>query len=404
LFCQVAGGGGIAKVVVLGGGPSGLACAAELAERGVSVALLEKREALGGRVQDLSCKGVVRCRQCDVCRVHRLRSQVLSSELVSVHTNVELEQAERNNGRYRFDLLRPKDAIDLGRCSRCGKCVEACPTGAMTKLAGKIRLDRSACRSIQGLECERCVSVCPVGAIDLFGEEHLSVNGSAVVVATGSLEFPASEEKRLGFGEFPGVLTSMELESFLEGKRDVNIGNGKKVAFILCVGSRSSKTGTPKCSSVCCKYSLRQALVLKERFPKLSITMFIMDWRGLSADDGLLIELATTDIQVVRSRPAEISVEDGRPVLRYASGGEIACQSFDSVVLSVGLVPDLDDDALSQLAIPRDPWGDLKEDNCSDRGIFLAGSCRGPRDIGHCVADGIVAAHQAMKHLEADHE
>jgi heterodisulfide reductase subunit A-like polyferredoxin len=139
-------------------------------------------------------------------------------------------------------------------------------------------------------------------------------------------------------------------------------------------------------------------------FPKLSITMFIMDWRGLSPDDGLLKELATTDIQVVRSRPAEIVAEDGRPVVRYASDDEIVCQSFDSVVLSVGLVPDLDDDALSQLAIPRDPWGDLKDDHCSERGIFLAGSCRGPRDIGHCVADGIVSAHMAMKHLEADHE
>jgi len=391
-------------VVVIGGGPAGLACAAELAGRGVSVALLEKREALGGRVRGLSCKGLVHCRQCDVCRVHRLRSQVQASELISIHTSVELEQLERNNGRYRFDLVRPKDAIDLGRCSRCGKCVEACPTGAMTKVGGKIRLDRSSCRSIQGLECERCVSVCPTGAIDLFGEEHLSVNGNAVVVATGSLEFNAAEERRLGWGEVPGVITSMELESFLEGKGGADIGDGKSVAFVLCVGSRSAKLGTPKCSSVCCKYSLRQALALKERFPKLSITLFIMDWRGLSSDDPLLKELATTDIQVVRSRPAEMFVEEGRPTVRFAAGEGLLCQGFDSVVLSVGLVPDTEDDTLSQLAIPRDPWGDLKDDHCSDRGIFLAGSCQGAKDIGHCVADGIVAAHHAVKHLEADHE
>jgi len=399
----MAGGKDIAKVVVVGGGPAGLACAAELAVRGVSVALLEKRGSLGGRVQDLSCKGKVRCRQCDVCRVHRLRSQVLASELITVHTRVELEQVERNNGRYRFDLVRPNDAINAGLCSRCGKCVEACPTGAMTKAAGKIVLDRNSCRSIQGLECERCVSVCPVGAIDLFGEEHLSVNGNAVVVATGSLEFPASEEKRLGFGEVSGVMTSMDLESFLEGKMDADLENGKKAAFILCVGSRSSSVGTPKCSSVCCKYSLRQALALKEMFPKLSITMFIMDWRGLSDDDGLLRELATTDIQVVRSRPAEIFSEGGRPAVRYESGNDVECQCYDTVVLSVGLMPDLDDDTLSQMAIPRDPWGDLKDENCADRGVFLAGSCRGPRDIGHCVADGIVAAHHAMKHLGVDH-
>lgn len=391
-------------MVVIGGGPAGLACAAELAERGVSVALLEKRESLGGRVQDLSCKGTVHCRQCDVCRVHRLRSQALASELINVHTSVELEQLERNNRRYRFDIVRPKDAIDLGRCSRCGKCVEACPTGAMTKVGGKIRLDRSSCRSIQGLECERCVGVCPVGAIDLFGEEHLSVNGSAVVVATGSLEFDAAEERRLGWGEVPGVITSMELERFLEGKRDAEIGDTKKVAFILCVGSRTTKNGTPKCSSVCCKYSLRQALALKERFPKISITLFMMDWRGLGSDDRLFKELAATDIKVVRSRPAETIREDGQTMVRFAAGDCVSSQTFDTVVLTVGLVPDKDEDMLSQLAIPRDPYGDLKDVNCSERGIFLAGSCRGAKDIGHSVAEGILAAHHALRYLEADHE
>jgi heterodisulfide reductase subunit A-like polyferredoxin len=242
-------------------------------------------------------------------------------------------------------------------CTGCGLCVEACPTGAMTKASGKIRLERGSCRSIQGLECERCVSVCPVGAIDLFGEEHLSVNGNAVVVATGSLEFDAAEERRLGWGEVPGVMTSMELESFLEGKREADIGNGRKAAFILCVGSRSTKHGTLKCSSVCCKYSLRQALTLKERFPKLSVTMFIMDWRGLGSEDPLLKELENTDIQVVRSRPAEVVEEDGRPMVRFASGDDVITKSYDAVVLSVGLVPDTDDDTLSQLAVPRDPWG-----------------------------------------------
>ena len=161
-------------MVLIGGGPAGLACAAELAERGISVALLERREALGGRVQDLSCKGLVHCRQCDVCRVHRLRSQVLASELVTVHTGVHLEQLERNSGRYRFDLVRPREAIDPGVCSRCGKCVEACPTGAMTKAGGRIRLDRGSCRSIQGLECERCVSVCPVAETNASSARTIS--------------------------------------------------------------------------------------------------------------------------------------------------------------------------------------------------------------------------------------
>ncbi|MCG7843930.1 MAG: FAD-dependent oxidoreductase [Methanomassiliicoccales archaeon] len=392
------------KAIVLGGGPAGLSCAVELAERGVSVALLEKREALGGRAQDLSCKGQVHCRQCDVCRVHRLRDQVSRSELVSVHTEVELEQVERNNGRYRFDVRRPTEAIDTGRCSRCGKCVEACPTGAMTTKGGKILFDRKSCRSLQGLECERCVSVCPTGAIDIFGEEHLSVNGDVVVVATGSLEFPAERDARLGYGRVPGVITSMELESFLEGRSVRNIGEGTRLAFLLCVGSRTCLEGTQMCSSVCCKYTLRQALSLKEKYPKIGITIFLMDWRGMDEDDPLRVELEGTDIKVVRSRPAEIITEGDGPAVRYAFDDVIGCDRFDTVVLAVGLVPDVDDELARQLALSRDACGNLDPRNCRERRIFLAGSCLEPKDIKHCVVDGILAAKGALGLLEDDHE
>lgn len=388
----------------MGGGPAGLACAAEIVAKGVTCAILEKRDRLGGRADELSCKGQVHCRQCDVCRVHRLRDQVLRSGLVSVHTGIELEQVERNNGRYRFDVRRPKEAIDLGRCSRCGKCAEACPTGAMIKAGGKIHFDRKKCRSLQGLECERCVTVCPTGAIDLFGEEHLSVNGDVVVVATGALEFPAETDVRLGYGVVPGVMTSMELESFLEGRSSVDIDQRSKLAFLLCVGSRTCHEGTQMCSSVCCKYALRQALSLKEKYPTIGITMFVMDWRGMSEDDPMLKELKGTDIKVLRSRPAEIFAEDGRPMVRYAFDGSIGCERFDQVVLAVGLVPDLDDELAGQLALPRDSFGNLEPRNCRERGIFLAGSCLEPKDIRHCVIDGILAAKNALNLLEEEHD
>lgn len=394
----------MAKVIIVGGGAAGLACAAELSANGVVCVILEKRERLGGRANELSCKGQVHCRQCDVCRVHRLRDQVLRSALVTVHTGVELEHVERNNGRYRFDVRRPTEAIDVGRCSRCGKCAEACPTGAMIKVGGKIRFDRAICRSLQGLECERCVSVCPTGAIDLFGEEHLSVNGEVAVVATGALEFPAERDVRLGYGTVPGVITSMELESFLEGRSDPGIGQGARIAFLLCVGSRTIHEGTSMCSSVCCKYSLRQALSLKEKYPAMSITMFMMDWRGMDGDDLLLKELERTDIRVVRSRPAEIFKEGDGPAVRYASDGHIGCDRFDTAVLAVGLVPDLDDELIRQLALPRDAHGNLEPRNCRERGIFLAGSCLEPKDLRHCVIDGILAAKNALVLLEDEHD
>lgn len=391
-------------MVIVGGGPAGLACAAELSARGMGCTILERNGVLGGRVDALSCKGSVHCRHCDVCQVHRLRDQVSRSESVTVITDAELEQVERSNGRYRFDVQRPKEAIDLGTCSRCGKCVEACPTGAMGKVGNRMLLDRGKCRSIQGLQCELCVSVCPTGSIDLFGEEHLSVCGDAVVVATGSLEFPVKDDKRLGWGEVPGVITSMEMESYLEGRMPLEIKERSKVGFLLCVGSRTCRNGTEMCSSVCCKYALRQALCLKDRSPTTDITMFVMDWRGMHDDDPLMNELERSDIRVVRSRPAEIVEKEGRPSIRYAEDEEVHDDVFDIAVLAVGLVPDIGNDLAEQMALPRDELWNLVPKNCRERGIFLAGSCLGPKDIRQSMDDGTLAAKNALDLLEGDDE
>ncbi len=398
------GGKTIAKVVVIGGGPSGMAAVHELVSRGISCIVLERADHVGGRVSELACKGTVHCRHCDVCHAHQLMENVLRSELVTVHTNAEVEQVERNNSRYRFEVRRAKDPVDQGRCSRCGKCAEVCPSGAMVKEGGRIGFDPSECLSLQGMECERCVSVCPTGAIDIFGEDRLSITGDAVIVATGTKVFEAEKDVRLGFGRVPGVITSMDLESFLEGRSRIELSESGKVAFILCVGSRTSREGTSMCSSVCCKYSLRQALTLKERFPGLSITIFIMDWRGIRPGDGLLRELSGTDIKVVRSRPAEIMEEDGGPMVRYAAEGEIFNDPFDLVVLAVGLLPDQDDPTLLDLAIPRDGVGNLVKDGLMEKSIFLAGSCSGPKDIRLCMIDGINAARQVCEWLEGQDE
>ncbi len=138
-----------------------MACAKELSERGLSCAILEKRDGLGGRVDELSCKGQRLCRQCDVCRVHRLREEVSCSELISVYLGIEMDQVERQGSRYRFDISRTREAIDTGRCSRCGKCVEACPVSAI-----KIEKEKAVV-SDECVECGACVGECPNSAISL---------------------------------------------------------------------------------------------------------------------------------------------------------------------------------------------------------------------------------------------
>jgi heterodisulfide reductase subunit A-like polyferredoxin len=92
--------------------------------------------------------------------------------------------------------------------------------------------------------------------------------------------------------------------------------------------------------------------------------------------------------------------EEGRPAVRYAGDGTVRCEAFDVVILSIGLMPALDDGTLTELGVPRDELGNLVDQGCGDRGLFLAGSCLGPRDIERCIEDGISAARDAIAYLE----
>jgi len=338
------------RVVVVGAGVAGMSAARSLAAAGARVTLVEKGGRLGGMAADYACKGTDRCNKCNVCLVHELLRDVKS---------------------------RP----DIGIMTGC-------------------TVDGVAVLSSGGY-------VLKVG-----GRERHEVECSAVVLATGFEPFHASERPELGYGVHPAVVTALDLEKALRDGRGLGEKFGRsigRVAFVQCVGSRDLQRGRGYCSRVCCMYSLRMARAVRHRNPSAEVTVFHMDFQGAGKDPGDLRRRAETEdgVRFVRARPSEVALApDGRVVVWFEDmdGGTCRPAEFDLVVLAVGTGPGRDTRTLADMfGLGLDEFGFFAPADPGDEattgvpGVFVAGTCRGPRDIAESVADGERAALAVLR-------
>ena len=267
-------------------------------------------------------------------------------------------------------------------------------------------------------ECYRCVDVCVAGAIDHdmgFEEETLEVG--AVIAAPGFEVFYAPLRGEYGFGIYKNVVTSLQFERILSAsgpffghiQRPSDGKEPKKIAFIQCVGSRDVSCGNSWCSSVCCMYATKEAIVGKEHAKGLEPTIFFMDIRAYGKDFDRFVNRAKEEygIRYVRSIPSSIKElqQTKNLLIKYVQeDGMLVEEEFDMVVLSVGLTPPPEAAKLADsLGIELEEHGFCKTalDNpvqTSREGIFVCGAFGGPKDIPETVmeASGAVACAEEL--------
>ena len=341
------------RVAIIGGGVAGLSAALSLEQRGVPSLIIEREAELGGLCVELGCKGVVKCVRCDVCLAMNMVGQVKASPGIERIRGSELSSVSGKPGDFRLTIKR----IDDGQ--------------------------RSTFRA------------------------------GAIICATGGEPFDARQDRRLGYGEVEDVITSVDLELQLSraGKASVpSTGQApKKVAFVLCVGSRDERLDAGYCSKACCKYSFKLGQALRSIDPGCEITFLFMDWRLYDPRENVRAWASgESGVRLVRSRPAEVVIAEGAgPEVRFAPEGDrgIDSEAFDLVVLSVGIMPSKYAQELSRmLQVEADAHGFMRSregDPCSStrEGIFLAGTCSGPKEIVECAKDGAAAASRAVAFL-----
>ena len=276
------------------------------------------------------------------------------------------------------------------------------------------------------IECGLCEKVCPAKAVNREQQpEEIELDVGAIVVATGFDMFNPSVIPQYGYGRFKNVVTAMELERLLcasgpTGGRLIRPSDGKiprSIAFIQCVGSRDRREwiNHPYCSSICCKYAVKDAVLIKEHESNSLVTIFYIDMRAFGKGFQEFVNRAKSEfgIEFIRSNPGEISenTKTDNLIILFEDPITRTVQniSFDLVVLCPALIPRKGVKELANtLGIELDNYGFLKlEDpvrkplDTTVSGIFACGYCVGPKtgDVPDSITQGSATAARVAEVL-----
>jgi len=419
----------VGSVLVVGGGIAGIQSALDLVNSGFKVYLVEKGLSIGGVMAQLD--KTFPTNDCAMCILSPKLVEVGRHPNIELITNADIQKVEGSAGNFRV-LIKKKARFVNERCIACGRCAEACvlkdripnefDLGLRKRSAIyipfpqavplKYAIDPERCLFLSKDKCkQKCLEACDAEAINFEQQdEDIELDVGAIILATGCDEFDAKLKSEYGYGHYPNVVSSIEFERIQNAsgpyggviQRPSDMKKPKRIAFIQCIGSRDSKSNE-YCSSVCCMYATKEAIIAKEHDPEIDCHIFYMDMRASGRDFQDYYQRAKDEygIRYVRSRPASIEkVGDTKNLrIRYETeDNELKEEEFDLVVLSVGLQAPRD--LAEKFGIKLNRYGFCKTSGfkpleTSKGGIYVCGPFSEPKDIPESVAQGSGAAAKA---------
>lgn len=369
---------------------------------------------------------------------------MISPKLVEVgrHENIELitcsdiEKVDGEPGNFTVSLVNRPRYIDPVKCTGCGECARHCPVTAVNSYNLELddrratfieyaqavplafSIDTDAC-----IGCGLCENMCIAKAIEYDDKERQSkLTVGSVILSAGSRGFDPSSLDYLGYGQYPNVVTSEEFERILSASgpyfghlmRPLDREEPEKIAWLQCVGSRdANRTGNGYCSSVCCMYAVKEAMIAKEHaHGDLDCAIFNMDMRTFGKDYEKYYNRAKDKdgVRFVKARIHTITEErdTGDLTVKFADeAGTMQEETFNMVVLSVGLqIQPEATELATRLGIDLNHYNYVKTDpfkpvQTSQPGIYTCGVFQGPKDIPSSVTEASAAACAAGADLAA---
>jgi len=346
---------------------------------------------------------------------------------IELITNSEVKSVEGKPGNMEVTLVNQPRYIDPVVCTGCGECARHCPVAAVNEINKGLddrravyieyaqavplafAIDPDAC-----IGCGLCENMCIAKAIKYDDtERETSVTVGSVILSTGGRGYDPSGLDYLGYGKYPNVVTSEGFERILSAggpyyghvMRPLDREEPKSIAWLQCIGSRdTNRCGNGYCSSVCCMYAVKEAMIAKEHIHgDLDCAIFNMDMRTVGKDYEKYFLRARDNqgVRVVKARAHTITEipETGDLVLKYTNeAGEMKEEIFSMVVLSVGLqIPASSVDLANRLGIELNKYnfvstGPFTPVATSRPGIYTCGVFQGPKDIPGSVTEASAAA------------
>jgi heterodisulfide reductase subunit A len=423
------------KVLVVGGGMGGIRAALDLAETGRDVVLIDKGFAIGGLMTQLD--RTFPTNNCDLCTLSPHLSESGRQLHIQLMTMTQLTGLSGEAGRFTATLATQPRYIDLGKCTGCGECYREFPD-AVRFTPGLDHRAPTCMRYPQGTpyaysiiknaatDFKALAGCCPADAIlpdDAEKVQEMEIG--SVILAPGADVFNPEILDTYGYGVNPNVVTSLEYERILSASGPtkgelVRPSDGKrpqKIAWIQCVGSRGIQEGSvPYCSSACCMFALKEAIVTRERFyDDMETTLFYMDMRTSGKDYERYLQRAIHDygVRLVRTRPHTVEpiIEAGTPTgdlqIRYLTDGDspLQIENFDMVVLATGFrVSPEAKELAGKIGIDLNEHGFARTGSfdpvaTSRPGIYVCGMFECPKDIPDTMVQASAAAASAASDL-----
>ena len=339
-------------ILIVGGGPAGLAAAHSLATFGQECILVEKEDRLGG-------------------------APILEGYAKLVPS-----------GEW------AKDAIG----------------GMVDRAAGHELVDVRTSTTVTSFEGE-------VGDFTATLSNGDSLEVSSAILCTGFTHFDSNNKPEWGFGTFPDVVTTSQVEQMISSGQGVRCPSDgrkpKRVAILLCVGSRDRQIGREWCSKICCTVSANMAMEIREELPDCHVYIYYMDIRtfGLYETKYYWKSQEEFKVKYIKARIAEVT-SDGEKVI--VKGEDTLVKRpitipFDMVVHAIGMDPNVDNPDIAKVfGIDLEENGYIDVANrygamaaTSRPGVYVAGAATGPETIDDSIAQGHAAA---MTVLSADRD